>query len=297
MIHSSELKPIQSMSKRSGIYQIRCKRSGKIYIGSAVNLSARWRRHRQQLAEGLHGNPHLQSAWTRYGAASFEFTVLEFANPAQLLRREQYWIDRTDCADRRKGFNVKPLATTPGAGIGQIWSGFRNPNGDPMTIVNLNNFCRQNHLDFSSLHRLSKGVGRLKSYKGWTHTNSVRQREYIKTHTGFIDPDGRPVAPIRNLAEFCRRYGLDKTHMVAVARARIVSHRGWTHVRGRGRRSPIAHKGFVAPGGARTTIINLSAFCRACGLSVVHMQQLKSGQRHSHKGWTWKDQGADQALE
>jgi group I intron endonuclease len=281
----------------SGIYQIRCKRSGKIYVGSSVDLKGRWHRHQLQLANGLHENPHLQNAWTVHGATNFEFTVLELVAPSELLRREQYWIDRTDCTDHRKGFNIKLQATSAGAGIGQTWSGFRDPNGKPVTIVNLSDFCRRNRLDFPSMHRLSRGVSKLKSYKGWTHTHSVRKREYIKTHAGFIDPNGRPVPPIRNLAEFCTRNGLDDTHMVAVANGRIVSHRGWTHVRGRKKQPPIAHKGFIAPGGARTIITNLSAFCRACGLSPVHMHQLKSGQRRSHKGWTWKDQGAEQAFE
>ena len=283
------------MAKWSGVYQIRCKRSGKIYIGSAVNLRARWQTHRQQLADGTHCNPHLQNAWIRHGAANFEFTILEFADRDQLLRKEQDWIDRTGCVDRRKGFNIKPLAAAPGAGIGQTWSGFRNPTGDPVTIVNLSSFCRQNHLDFPSMHRLSKGASKLKSYKGWTHTNSVRQREYIKTHAGFIDPEGRPVPPIRNLAEFCSRNGLDDTHMVAVANGRIVSHRGWTHARGRTRLPPKIHKGFVAPGGAVVRITNLAAFCRACGLTLAHMHELKSGKRPRHKGWTWKHD-ADRAF-
>jgi hypothetical protein len=282
------------MSKSSGIYQIRCKRSGKIYIGSAVNLFARWHTHRQQLADGTHCNPHLQNVWIRYGAANFEFTILEFADRDQLLRKEQDWIDRTGCADRRKGF-IKPLAAAPGAGIEKTWSGFRNPNGDPVTIVNLSSFCRQNHLDFPSMHRLQKGGSRLKSYKGWTHTNSVRQREYIKTHAGFIDPEGRPVPPIRNLAEFCSRNGLNDAHMAAVANGRIVSHRGWTHARGRTRLPAKIHKGFVAPGGAVVRITNLAAFCRACGLTVVHMHELKSGKRPRHKGWTWKHD-ADRAF-
>jgi len=58
----------------------------------------------------------------------------------------------------------------------------------------------------------------------------------------------------------------------------------------------LVHKGFVAPGGAVVRITNLVAFCRACGLSPVHMFQLKSGQRPSHKGWTWK-YDADKAFE
>jgi hypothetical protein len=34
------------------------------------------------------------------------------------------------------------------------------------------------------MNRLAKGKSKLKSYKGWTPRNSVRQREYIKTYDG-----------------------------------------------------------------------------------------------------------------
>jgi len=148
----------------------------------------------------------------------------------------------------------------------------------------------------TAMSQLFKGQGKLKSHKGWTHVNSVRQREFIKTHEGFVDPSGQPVGPIRNLAAYCRDHGLDNTHMTAVARGRIPSHRGWTHVRGRKNLAAVVHKGFIAPGGAVVRITNLAAFCRACGLCLVHMHELKSGKRPSHKGWTWK-YDADKAFE
>lgn len=292
----SARKQPQELPKSSGVYQIRCKRNGKVYVGSAVDLRERWRVHRRALSNGLHHNSHLQNAWSLHGEASFEFTILEHVAVPQLLMSEQKWIERTGCTYRRTGFNIKQEATSAGEGIGRTWSGFRDPDGNPVTIVNLSDFCRRNGLTLSSMLRLAKGESKLKSCKGWTHINSVRLRDYIKTHDGFVDPDGRLTAPIRNLAAFCRDRGLDKTHMVAVAGGRIVSHRGWTHVRGRKRLAPLEHKGFIAPGGARTRITNLSAFCRACGLGIVHMFELKSGKRPNHKGWTWKHD-ADQAFE
>jgi len=292
----SARKHLEEIPNSSGIYQIRCNQNGKIYVGSATDLRARWRGHRRDLCNGAHVNPHLQQAWNLYGEASFAFTVLEHVEPPRLLVREQDWIELTGCTDRRIGFNIKLQATSSGDGIGRTWSGFRDPAGNVVTIVNLSDFCRRNRLDFPSMQRLSKGLSKLKSYKGWTHINSVRQREYIKTHHGFVDPEGRPAAPIRNLAAFCRDRGLEPAHMAAVASGRIVSHRGWTHVHGRKRSPPLVHKGFIAPGGARTRITNLSAFCRACRLCVVHMHELKSGKRPSHKGWTWKHD-ADQAFE
>jgi hypothetical protein len=279
-----------------GVYQIRCRQSAKIYVGSAVNLQARWRAHRRDLANGVHVNPHLQAAWNLYGEKSFEFSVLEYVEESRLLLTEQSWIDKTGCTHPRVGFNIKQEATTAGKGIGRTWRGFCDPNGNPVTIVNLSDFCRRNRLHAGAMLRLFEGQSKLKSYKGWTHVNSVRQREFIKTHDGFIDPDGRRVAPIRNLAAFCRDHGLDDTHMVAVARGRILAHRGWTHARGKKRVPPTMHKGFIAPGGAHVRITNLSAFCRANGLARVHMFQLKSGKRPSHKGWTWKHD-ADKAFE
>jgi len=280
----------------SGIYQIRCTQNGKIYVGSAVNLQWRWHSHRRDLSNGVHVNPHLQSAWNLYGKTSFEFSVLEYVQDDKLLTTEQLWINKTGCTDRRIGFNVKLEATSASQGIGRTWDGFRDPSGNPVTIVNLSEFCRRNGLSLSSMLRLFKGRSKLKSCKGWTHVNSVRQREFIKTHDGFVDPSGKPVGPIRNLAAFCIERGLNNAHMTAVARGRIVSHRGWTHVRGRKSLSTVVHKGFIAPGGAVVRITNLAAFCRAAGLSVVHMHQLKSGMRPSHKGWTWK-YDADKAFE
>lgn len=275
--------------RRSGVYQIRCLPNGKIYIGSTVDLRARWASHRWRLRRGNHCNPYLQQAWRKYGEDNFEFTVLEFVAAAKLLAAEQAWLDRTGCADRAVGFNVYNIAGSPGEVSAQVWEGFIDPEGNEVTITNLHGFCRQHGLCFPSMRRLAKGKSKLKSSKGWTHRNSIRQRDYIKTYEGFISPAGRPVGPITNLAAFCRRYGLDNTHMVAVAHGRICSHRGWTYVNGKQRLGPKTYAGFIKPDGQRASIANLNAFCRKHGLDVVHMHEVKSGKRKSHKGWTWRE--------
>lgn len=168
------------------------------------------------------------------------------------------------------------------------------PMGNEVTITNLFEFCRQQGLDWPSMHRLAKGKSKLKSYKGWTHKNSVRQRDYIKTHVGFIDPDGNPVGPITNLAAFCREHGLDATHMVAVAHGRICSHQGWTHVDGRqSEHLTRKYTGFINPEGQRVIITNIKAFCLEHSLDQVHMHEIKSGKRPSHKGWTWREEDGE----
>lgn len=279
----------KEIPRSSVVYQIRCKSNGKIYIGSAVNFAVRWRHHQKKLDQGSHKNRHLQQAWNKYGEENFEFAVLEYVDPSDLLRAEQEWIDKTRCTDREIGFNIYPVAGSPGDTFVQVWEGFIDPQGNEVTITNLEKFCQEHGLNRSSMSRLARGKGKLKSYKGWTHKNSIRQRDYVKTYDGFIDPDGHPVGPITNLAAFCREWGLDKTHMVAVAHGRICSHRGWTHKNGRQRSEPKVYMGFINPDGQRVIIANLRAFCREHELHPVHMHQLKNGQRKSHKGWTWRE--------
>lgn len=65
-----------------------------IYIGSTVDFRQRWQSHGSLLRRGLHGNPHLQSAWDLYGEAAFEFGVLEYLNDLEELHlAEQFWMD------------------------------------------------------------------------------------------------------------------------------------------------------------------------------------------------------------
>jgi group I intron endonuclease len=119
----------QDIRSSSGVYQIRCKTNGKIYVGSAVNLRARWDLHRRSLIMKQHFNPHLQSAWNLYGAENFEFSVLQYVEEMQLLTIEQTWIERTGCTNRDIGFNINWHATSAAEGLGLTWEGLRDPAG------------------------------------------------------------------------------------------------------------------------------------------------------------------------
>jgi group I intron endonuclease len=99
--------------EKSGIYQIRNLVNGKRYVGSAVNIRARWASHRYYLRSGKHHSDHLQSAWNKYGEDSFEFSVVEFCAREELLAREQFHID-CGC-----DYNKSPTAGSP---LGVKWS-------------------------------------------------------------------------------------------------------------------------------------------------------------------------------
>jgi hypothetical protein len=242
---------LNQIPRSSGVYQILCKKNWKIYVGSTVDLRARWDNHRRRLRKGVHANFYLQQAWDKYGEANFNFSILEFVVTSELLQAEQAWIDKTRCAVRSIGFNICTIAGSTSDVNAQVWEGFVDPEGKDVIISNLYAFCRQHGLDFPSMHRLAKGKSKLKSYKGWTHRNSPRRREYVKTYEGFITPDGHPAGLITNLAAFCRKRGLDNTHMVALVHGRICSHHGWTHSNGKRKLELKTYTGFINPMGQR----------------------------------------------
>lgn len=78
----------------SGIYEIVNLTDGKRYVGSAVDLNARWRRHLYYLRRGRHHSPHLQRAFIKYGESGFEFRAIEYCDREILIEREQVAIDR-----------------------------------------------------------------------------------------------------------------------------------------------------------------------------------------------------------
>lgn len=79
----------------SGIYVIINTVSNKVYVGQAVNIKERWKRHDIALSGNKHRNAHLQAAWNIYGKDAFIFETLELCKKEKtiLTEAEQYWMD------------------------------------------------------------------------------------------------------------------------------------------------------------------------------------------------------------
>lgn len=92
----------------SGIYCIINKVNKKFYIGSAKNIKQRWYTHKRDLRNNKHKNKYLQDAWSQYKEESFEFIILEYAEPSSLIECEQKWIDKFDTS--KNGYNICPIA-------------------------------------------------------------------------------------------------------------------------------------------------------------------------------------------
>lgn len=96
------------MKMNSGIYKIQHVLSGKVYIGSAVNLSRRFKEHRVLLKANRHHSSKLQNAWNKYGSDGFIFEILLVCEKQNLIMYEQAFIDFHDAC--KEGYNSAPKA-------------------------------------------------------------------------------------------------------------------------------------------------------------------------------------------
>lgn len=108
-----------SLWLKSGIYKILNKINGKLYIGSAVNLSLRWSQHKYNLIKNKHVNPHLQRSWNKHGENNFVFLIIEEITKENLVQREQYWIDFFNSSNDKTGYNIRLNATS---NVGLKWT-------------------------------------------------------------------------------------------------------------------------------------------------------------------------------
>ena len=77
----------------TGIYKIVNTANGKFYIGSSVQIESRIFKHLAQLRKSKHNNKHLQSAFALDGEDAFDFMLIETCSRADLLVREQHYMD------------------------------------------------------------------------------------------------------------------------------------------------------------------------------------------------------------
>lgn len=92
----------------AGVYIIRNKANGKVYVGSATHVEKRLKRHRSDLLRGKHPNQYLQRAFNKEGSEQFCFEVLMLCDVSERLQLEQSYIDSFRSTLEEFGYNLIP---------------------------------------------------------------------------------------------------------------------------------------------------------------------------------------------
>lgn len=93
----------------TGIYKIKNKINGKVYIGQSVNIPKRWKDHRKNSRMRNYEGKHypLYRAFAKYGLDNFDFIILEKCEKEELNDKETQWILQYDSINTKKGYNLK----------------------------------------------------------------------------------------------------------------------------------------------------------------------------------------------
>ena len=93
-------------NKTCGIYCIKNKVNGKLYIGKSTEMRIRWSNHKVELRNNNHCNSHLQRAWNKYGEENFEFILLLECSEDEVNDLELELIDKYNTTDHTIGYNL-----------------------------------------------------------------------------------------------------------------------------------------------------------------------------------------------
>jgi GIY-YIG catalytic domain len=82
-----------------GIYVITNEETGRVYVGSSINVIARWHGHRGKSGQSYR-TPRL------FGGTDITVAVLEICQEQDLWHRECFWIDFYKACDPQYGYNT-----------------------------------------------------------------------------------------------------------------------------------------------------------------------------------------------
>lgn len=84
---------VKDNKNESGIYCWQNKLNGKLYVGSAVNLSVRIGDYSQPAYKRDRSYLPIVRAINKYGISGFNLLIIEYCDSLNLIEREQYWLD------------------------------------------------------------------------------------------------------------------------------------------------------------------------------------------------------------
>ncbi len=108
------IRQYKERQKSAGIFQVKNTVTGKVLLGSSLNLEGPLNGHKFMLNIGSHRNKELQNDWNKYGKDNFIFEILEtvkvkkdpnFDIKDELTLLEEIWLERLQPFGE-KGYNL-----------------------------------------------------------------------------------------------------------------------------------------------------------------------------------------------
>ena len=108
------IREYKEREKPAGVFQVKNTVTGKVLLGSSLNLEGPLNAHKFMLTVGSHRNKALQQEWNEYGADKFVFEILDvvqvrddpnFNLKDELTLLEQIWLEELQPFGER-GYNL-----------------------------------------------------------------------------------------------------------------------------------------------------------------------------------------------
>ncbi|MFK0731388.1 MAG: GIY-YIG nuclease family protein [Gloeotrichia echinulata GP01] len=250
-------------SKQTGVYIIRCTVNNFVYIGSAASkkgFRGRLIYHLWQLKNRKHHSPILQNHFNKYGIEAFTFEIALVCPPEKCLDFEQAFLDANGVGYHNKSYNTNPSAIC-------LYPGKRN------SVSKL----KGRKASEETRQRISKaltGIKRSEEVKQRASEDRIgrkRSPEAVAKAAAKLRGIKRPPGLMENLRKFNLDNPLSPEVRQKINQAVIESN----------------SKDYIVttPGGEDIDVKNLSAFCRQNNLTSTHMIDCAKGKYLSHAGW------------
>lgn len=144
-----------------------------IYVGSAIDIDARWRRHKNDLRKDVHHSIILQRAWNKYGENNFKIIVIEKAKKCNLIKLEQLYLDVL-----KPKYNVSQVA---GSNCGCRWTLSEETKRKISKSLKGRKQSAEHIKNLSLSH-----LGKVSGFKGKKHSEEAKMKNRL-AHTRTVN--------------------------------------------------------------------------------------------------------------
>jgi group I intron endonuclease len=292
-----------------GIYLITNVQNSKVYVGSSINIKARWDIHLKHLRTGKHGNHYLQRSYNKYSEEAFKFEIIEEVDCVDrddtLYDREQYWLDYyRELLGRENVYNMGEIAKSPNRGrhpseeaIEKYRESSRNRVWTDEARANISKGLTGRKL--SEEHKKKIGINSRNRPKESNERAGRKNKEHYndpefyencrikscKTWEGIISPTGEIYSPIEDLKTFCECFDLNYLAILHVLSGEKKAHRGWRSVTNPDIEEELPFYTFEHTDGTVEEFTNIAVFCRKYNIKHENIRAIIKGKQKTCKGW------------